>query len=364
MKIVCVDKGGRNERLPLIRKGSAPKDFFYGSLGLKDEGFEVKHVSSNISYNGLKGKFCRLYETLFNKILNLGIRHFIISELYEKLKSHDVIISFTNGFSLTLGYNSEKLKGKKVIGCFHGLSDISQKTFFLFRFFSEIIIKKSLIKLDHIAFFGPEDRRNSIKKYNLPEIKTSIIEFGVDTKFWKPAINKIAGDYFFSVGQDPNRDFDVLLQTNMDYKIHIHTNHEILSNKNNIIITNGNFWNSELSDIDLKSLYQNSIAVVVPLKDVYQPSGQSVTLQAMSCGKPVILTKTKGIWDSKNLINRYNCLLVKPNSVDDLEKAMIKLIKNSNLRKKIGMNARKTAKKIYGIETSTNSLKKIIKATI
>ena len=107
MKIVCVDKGGRNERLTLIKKGKAPRDFFYGSLGLKDKGFVVKHLSSNISYSGLIGKFCRLYEILFNKILNLGIRHFIISELYEKLKSEDIIISFTNGFSLTLGYNSK-----------------------------------------------------------------------------------------------------------------------------------------------------------------------------------------------------------------------------------------------------------------
>jgi hypothetical protein len=59
----------------------------------------------------------------------------------------------------------------------------------------------------------------------------------------------------------------------------------------------GDFYGSDsISDVDLRRMYNAARAVVVPLKDVHQPSGQSVTLQAMSCGRPVVLTKTRGLW--------------------------------------------------------------------
>ena len=45
------------------------------------------------------------------------------------------------------------------------------------------------------------------------------------------------------------------------------------------------------SNIDLRKLYQDASIIVIPIRDVFQPSGYSVTLQAMSCGKPVILPK-------------------------------------------------------------------------
>ena len=43
----------------------------------------------------------------------------------------------------------------------------------------------------------------------------------------------------------------------------------------------GNFYKNGLTDLELRKLYQKSIAVIIPLKDVYQPSGYSVALQAM-----------------------------------------------------------------------------------
>ena len=89
---------------------------------------------------------------------------------------------------------------------------------------------------------------------------------------------------FFSIGQDPGRDFQTLINTTSNLPIHIHTDLKIKSIKKNIKITNGSFFKSSLTDLDLRTLYQNAIAIVVPLKNINQPSGYSVTLQAMSCG--------------------------------------------------------------------------------
>ena len=163
------------------------------------------------------------------------------------------------------------------------------------------------------------------------------------------------------MGQDPQRDFNTLINVNVDYKVHIHTELNIKSYKKNFLITNGSFFNRTLSDVQLREYYQNSIAVIVPLKDVVQPSGYSVTLQAMSCGKPVILTKTKGLWDKKLLVNKFNCLLIDPYNTESLTKAMNKIINDQVFRKKVGLRARKTVEKHFNIEFATNSLHDLLK---
>ena len=82
---------------------------------------------------------------------------------------------------------------------------------------------------------------------------------------------------------------------------------------NHVRIATGDFFGSDsMSDQQVRDVYNKACAIVVPLKDVWQPSGYSVTLQAMSCGRPVILTKTRGLWSPNMLVDGENCLLVPP----------------------------------------------------
>ena len=99
---------------------------------------------------------------------------------------------------------------------------------------------------------------------------------------------------------------------------------------------------------------------MVPLKNINQPSGYSVTLQAMSCGKLVILSKTKGLWDKKNLINGFNCIMVEPGNINELSSTIEKVYFDTKLRKKIGTEARRTVEKYYNINLATSSLEKLI----
>ena len=74
-------------------------------------------------------------------------------------------------------------KNYKKIGCFHGLSDMEFRSNQIFRPWVNKIIEKSLSNLDTIAFFGDNDRKQSIKKYKLSPQKTGLIKFSVDTNF-------------------------------------------------------------------------------------------------------------------------------------------------------------------------------------
>ena len=358
MKILCLFKGGRKDRIEMVSKGRAPQDFFYGTLGLKEKGFEVVYGSSNVKYKGILGKFYHFSELVFQRINKLGIKKYFIKKIIDKYKDTKIIISFTDGLSLTLGILNLNTSCKK-IGCFHCLSDIEFRSSKLFRYWINMIIEKSLSNLNTIAFFGDNDRKQSIKKYNINPTKTALIKFGVDTDFWVPK-NIKAEKGFFSIGQDPGRDFQTLINTTVNLPIHIHTDLKVKSKKNNIKITNGSFFKSSLTDLKLRKLYQNAIAVVVPLKNINQPSGYSVTLQAMSCGKLVILTKTKGLWDKKNLISGFNCILVEAGNVNELSTTLEKVFIDKKLRLRIGTEARRTVQKHYNINLATRSLELLL----
>ena len=81
----------------------------------------------------------------------------------------------------------------------------------------------------------------------------------------------------------------------------------------NLNLFKGSFGSKDLKDSQLRDLYNNARLIILPLKNSYQPSGQSVTLQAMSCGRSVVISKTEGFWDTKNFKNKEHLFFVEKN---------------------------------------------------
>ena len=128
-------------------------------------------------------------------------------------------------------------------------------------------------------------------------------------------------------------------------------------NEKNLKITNGMYRNysNSFSDLKIRELYQNSFAVVVPLKDVHQPSGYSVTLQAMACGKPVILTKTKGLWAPKIFKSLKNCILVNPENPKEIENEIKFLQNDKKTYQTISNESRRTVEKHFSLLEANKS---------
>ncbi|MBO8232356.1 hypothetical protein CU311_06640 [Prochlorococcus marinus str. MU1402] len=333
-KILIFDKGGRKEREELVKNNQAPKDFFQSIDFLRAKGFDINHLSSSGEYKkNLFNLFGRIIEDFFCKISNIGLRPLSVAKFKRIIKVSDYVVSLTDGFSISLAFYYTFIDTKtkiKLVGAFHKLSDYDTNLpKFLKKFYYKLFFK-ILKRLDFIIFYGNADRLNSIKNFNIKKEKTFLIRFGVDTKFWEPnkKIN-FNSNYLFSIGQDPARDFNTLLKVSTKKKIHIHTSLLNFRDDSKFKITNGTYHKSKnsLSDLQIKKLYQDSFAVIVPLKDVFQPSGYSVTLQAMACGKPVIITYTKGLWAPEVFHNLKNCIFVKPGDVRGIENA-IKLLEN------------------------------------
>ena len=365
-KIIVFDKGGRKERLKLIEKNKAPKDFLQGIDFLVSNGFDILNLNSSEKYKNsiifIIGKF---FEDFHSKISNIGIRPLSVLNFRKIINQSDYVVSLTDGFSISLCfyYTFFERKNKIKLACaFHKLSDYNRKIPNQFKTFYRRLYSKIIRRIDFVLFYGDADRLNSIEEFNIPKCKTHIIKFGVDTNFWSPSNkNSFFSNYLFSIGQDPARDYETLLKVKTNKKIHIHTSLLKKRDKENFKITHGSYNKTlgSFTDMEIRDLYRNSFAIIVPLKDVYQPSGYSVTLQAMACGKPVILTLTKGLWAPDLLIHFENCLLVKPYSPKDIEDAIELLQSDMDLYKKISSNSIKTVNDFFSINITNHSTLKL-----
>lgn len=73
-----------------------------------------------------------------------------------------------------------------------------------------------------------------------------------------------------------------------------------------------------------------------------------VVIEAMASGKPVIASDTPGPQDA--ITQGYDGFLFEKKSVEELKKYLELCLSNENLRKKVGMNARKTIEEKYTFE--------------
>jgi glycosyltransferase involved in cell wall biosynthesis len=357
--VVMFNKGGRDFRLDRLEHGKeAPREFFYGFFELEKAGISAAMLSSAGAVPGMLGAIADRIERGFASVTEIGVRPLSMRLQSASIKNAKVAMSYTDGFSLSLGIGMPQRPHRAVLmGGFHGLSDIENRVPDRMRALARKLIARALTGLDHAFFFGSADRQIAIDRYGLRPELSSVIPFGVDTEFWRPVSNTAEADFVVAVGQDRNRDYDILAAAPGRHPTRIITRQKvnIPAGADHITTSVGDYFSSgSLNDEELRQLYNTALAVVVPLKDVYQPSGYSVTLQAMSCGRPVILSDIRGLWARDVLKHGENCVLVPPGDAVSLGAAIGLLRSNPVLRAQLGCAARATAQARFGLDQIGN----------
>ncbi|MEL0245403.1 MAG: glycosyltransferase, partial [Flavobacteriaceae bacterium] len=90
-----------------------------------------------------------------------------------------------------------------------------------------------------------------------------------------------------------------------------------------------------LTDNDIKNLYNKSSLTIIPINESLQPSGQSVALQSMSMGVPVIITKTDGFWEPGIYINEKNIIFAEKNDIEEWTKKIYSVLNDEEQYKQI-----------------------------
>ncbi len=97
---------------------------------------------------------------------------------------------------------------------------------------------------------------------------------------------------------------------------------------------------------DILKYYQNSRIFVLP--SIYE-SFPNTLLEAMACGLPVVTTR---VCDAPRIVkDGENGLLVPPRNPFSLAQALLRLLEDETLRKKMGKACRKRVENLYSLDS-------------
>ncbi len=358
-------QGGRKSRLNDPQESYA-KDFFYTYHLFKSNFNNVNIIEFKNSNSSIKNSlfsFLRYLTTIpFYCELALNRKNKTII----KKTSNLICVNQRVSFSLMPYTILRSLTGKINVSVFIMGLFLDQKRHFIRVILRHISIFVFCIVNKNLIFLSKEELNFAKKKYPKFEHKFHFLPFSIDTDFWKSNNSFNKKDKIIFVGNDEKRDFEFLKKipqylpdiefilvskflTENDFK-----------ETNNTKVINGVWSDKILSDIELKNLYDSALMSLIPLKDSYQPSGQSVALQSMAMGIPVLITDTKGFWQKEYFKDSENIFFMKENSTKYWLERINYLLENKNLLKNVSINAEKLVLKNYNLEIFFNNLKKII----
>ena len=154
--------------------------------------------------------------------------------------------------------------------------------------------------ISRIALHSQRQYELGIDELGLTEDKLALIPYQADTQFWKPQPEIAEERLICSAGLE-FRDYPTLVEAveGLDVKVVIGAASHWSKRRNTAEATEQpkNVEVDKFDYIALRQLYARAAVVVVPLEDVDFQAGVTTILEAMSMGKPVIVTHTAGQTD-------------------------------------------------------------------
>jgi len=364
-KITYVFSGGRKNKL--FSDNEFAKEFLYGADFFNTELFELNIIEFE-EHEGFHKDFLKFFDKIFNKFFNLPFSSHKLTTFknFKLFLKSDFIILVNEGVAFSSFFMLLVLKiiSKKEIVIF-SMGLLSKKIRFKYLSFIHNIFIYILIKLvSKVLFLGKPEYEQALKKFNDQE-KFYFLPFAIDEIFWSSSdsfdLNQKNKVLF--VGNDGNRDFDTVVKIAeklSEYEFLFISNSQKLLNVSleNVKIYKGDWKENYITDLELKEIYSKAFLSIIPLKNSLQPSGQSVALQSMSMGIPVMITKTDGFWDEENFKNEKNIIFIENHNLD----SWINKIKdlNNEMCSEISVQSIKTVKKYYSYESFIINLNKIL----
>lgn len=347
MKIAFVYMPGRLARLPAVVRGEAPTEFFYGALELARNGHAVSHfeIGADAATGDGLWDLPRRFQLMPPKTDGRTLR--AAARLCRQLDGFDCVVATASKLAFALGLCA--LAGRlrpRLLAIQCGVLNLPQNTF-------QRVLTARLLRGMSSMVFGDAERAPMQRAYRIETAALTVNQFGVDTRFWSPGETPTAGAGVVSVGSDGLRDYATLLAAapRISAPIKLVTIHPLPESlPSNVNVRRGTWREPALSDVGLRELYRAARVVVVPLRPSLQPSGQSVTLQAMACGRAVVLTETQGLWSREMMRDGENVLFCRPGDAADLAAKTARVIEDSALAARLGTAARETVLKMARIE--------------
>jgi glycosyltransferase involved in cell wall biosynthesis len=347
-KVAFLYLKGRVARLADVESGVAPTEFFYGAVEMQKRGYDVAlhEVDWIATGNFAERVIGRLWPATARPVKMDPAMLVQVWRLARELNAADCIVATGGNIAFALAALARiGVIRKPIIGIQCGVLNFRHG-------FWRRRLSSALLKRMHTQLFGGAELGPMRSFFDLPAEVIDVNLFGVDTGFWRPDPD-VQRDIVLSIGNDGRRDFAILVAAaeHIPAPVHIVTKlplPEVLPS--NVTHHRGSWHGSELSDARIRELYQRARVVVVPLRPSNQPSGQSVTLQAMACGAPVVLTETEGLWSREQMTEGRNVVFARAGDSEHLAERVRELLGDDAKSAQLSREGRSTVEQSGSIE--------------
>ncbi|MBN1167432.1 MAG: glycosyltransferase family 4 protein [Methanospirillaceae archaeon] len=370
MKIAYIFTEGRKSRLREIELGiSKPHEFLFGLTELRANGHDVDiYELSDFSPDIISARERILLH--INQFISYhtglsSCSHLLAPEKLQILNNYDVLIAGNEYIAFGLHYYRKRQVISTpmlffVMGMLSRVKLLKEECtrsirLFLAGYYAKNRYKNLLDSSVMAIFLGQGEIDIARNLYPEYENRYAYLPFAVDTRFWRPSeTGDEQSDTILFLGNDQQRNYQLLvdiaaLTPDISYLFLTQRLNPSQVPQNVRLIRSD--WKKEyLSDEAIRHYIQRSIALILPLHETYQPSGQSVCQQSMACGKCVLISHTKGFW-SPALIHDNEHVLFMNNANPVYWACKInEIIRDKSLREKIGKNARILMENQFSVE--------------
>jgi glycosyltransferase involved in cell wall biosynthesis len=212
--------------------------------------------------------------------------------------------------------------------------------------------------IDLFIVYSSRQRRFIEERWHLPETQIAYTPFTVDTVFYSQdritvtprrmicSAGRECRDYPTLIEAVRDLDLDVVIAAGSPYSKRRDTTKEVEIPANVLV--------DQLGPRALRQAYADSLFVVVPLYDVDFQAGVTVILEAMSMGKAIICSRTRGQTDV--VVHGETGLYVEPGNPAALRAAIEQLLHDPELTKRMGEAGRRRAETLMSLDRYTERL--------
>jgi len=306
------------------------------------------------------------------RIEYLDFENKIPKEISKENKKGKFDLVNTNGWLTSGAFMAKQFLDVKWIHTFHAIeirrenmmSDEEKKYMNLYEW-----IERTIKHADHFISVSEALKDEIMRTYNINSNKISVIPNGVDTNIFKPEKLNLRKKYGFNkkqkiimtvsrfskekgietlikvipiiLGTDNNTAFILVLPERKTSKIETYVKLReefkklVKENKNRIKLVS-----KPVTQKTLSKLYNMADIYIQP--SLYESFGITI-LEAMACGKAIVASDCGGI--PEIVFNGFNGFLTRPTEPEDLARDILKILNNSEFKRKMEENSIKFAQK-------------------
>jgi glycosyltransferase involved in cell wall biosynthesis len=214
-----------------------------------------------------------------------------------------------------------------------------------------LLARVRLRPMDRVIVHSERQVDAIVRTTTLRPEQLAVIPYGVDTQFWSTLEGpcQAENDHIVSAGRE-HRDYATLvdaLPVRARLTVADHSLFTPSATRRDPASWPDSVARVAADYLHLRRLYEQAAIVVVPLIESDMPAGITTLLEAMSMGRPVIVSGTQELQGVVQ--NRESGLVVPPGDVSAMRAAIVELLDNPNLRAYLGIRARQAAVKRFDV---------------